>query len=360
MGQKVNPIGLRLGLHRKWQSNWFLNPLNYSNFLHINYEVNKYFTGILKNSPVKAFFSHCIIAKYSLEKIYIFIFFYRLRKRKKKTRPVSFFKLKRKKVNILEKNKQIKLNKLLYIINDSLYFNKSYLNYNNIILNKKNQINIKNLPINKNFKLKRGKYTSIQRIKKSLKYYMNANISITLINLLSFVKFYLYINKKRNLLSEFERQMTNLYRYEVKLVRDAVHLTYITLLLKQPQTLARFIGYQLRRTPRNRRQTKLIQFYKKIITLVLQEQKEIYGLRIKFKGRINGRKRAKTFTINMGRLPLQTHSYLIEYGESKGITIYGTIGIKVWFFYDAKFNDHIRFHLLKYFKKSKLNKNATT
>ena len=34
MGQKVNPIGLRLGINRTWDSRWYANDENYSGLLH--------------------------------------------------------------------------------------------------------------------------------------------------------------------------------------------------------------------------------------------------------------------------------------------------------------------------------------
>lgn len=34
MGQKVNPIGLRLGINKTWKSKWFVDPREYANTLH--------------------------------------------------------------------------------------------------------------------------------------------------------------------------------------------------------------------------------------------------------------------------------------------------------------------------------------
>jgi small subunit ribosomal protein S3 len=34
MGQKVNPIGLRLGINQTWKSKWFVDPRDYANTLH--------------------------------------------------------------------------------------------------------------------------------------------------------------------------------------------------------------------------------------------------------------------------------------------------------------------------------------
>ena len=34
MGQKVNPIGLRLGINRTWDSRWYANNGEYGKLLH--------------------------------------------------------------------------------------------------------------------------------------------------------------------------------------------------------------------------------------------------------------------------------------------------------------------------------------
>jgi small subunit ribosomal protein S3 len=34
MGQKVNPIGLRLGINKTWKSRWYVDPKEYAATLH--------------------------------------------------------------------------------------------------------------------------------------------------------------------------------------------------------------------------------------------------------------------------------------------------------------------------------------
>ena len=34
MGQKVNPIGLRLGINRTWDSRWYAGKMEYGQLLH--------------------------------------------------------------------------------------------------------------------------------------------------------------------------------------------------------------------------------------------------------------------------------------------------------------------------------------
>ena len=33
MGQKVNPIGLRLGINKDWQSTWYANKQDFAKFI---------------------------------------------------------------------------------------------------------------------------------------------------------------------------------------------------------------------------------------------------------------------------------------------------------------------------------------
>lgn len=42
MGQKVKPIGLRLGINRTWDSRWFASPRTYGDLLHNDVKIRKY------------------------------------------------------------------------------------------------------------------------------------------------------------------------------------------------------------------------------------------------------------------------------------------------------------------------------
>ena len=44
MGQKVNPIGLRLGINRTWDSRWFARK-DYGELLHEDLRLRKFLTG---------------------------------------------------------------------------------------------------------------------------------------------------------------------------------------------------------------------------------------------------------------------------------------------------------------------------
>ncbi len=48
MGQKVNPIGLRLGINKTWKSKWFVDPREYANTLHEDLKLRR----LLESSPL--------------------------------------------------------------------------------------------------------------------------------------------------------------------------------------------------------------------------------------------------------------------------------------------------------------------
>jgi len=52
MGQKVNPVGLRLGINRGWDSIWFAKKNNYGKFLIEDYKIRDYIKKNVINSGV--------------------------------------------------------------------------------------------------------------------------------------------------------------------------------------------------------------------------------------------------------------------------------------------------------------------
>ncbi|MEE2566936.1 30S ribosomal protein S3 [Hyphobacterium marinum] len=52
MGQKVNPIGLRLGINRTWDSRWYANTGEYAELLHEDIKIRKMLKERLKNASV--------------------------------------------------------------------------------------------------------------------------------------------------------------------------------------------------------------------------------------------------------------------------------------------------------------------
>ena len=52
MGQKINPIGLRLGINRTWDSRWFASKNEYGDLLHEDFRIREYLLKELKQAAV--------------------------------------------------------------------------------------------------------------------------------------------------------------------------------------------------------------------------------------------------------------------------------------------------------------------
>ena len=52
MGQKVSPIGLRIGINKGWEANWYANNSDFSKYLEKDLKIRKYLEKKLKNASV--------------------------------------------------------------------------------------------------------------------------------------------------------------------------------------------------------------------------------------------------------------------------------------------------------------------
>jgi small subunit ribosomal protein S3 len=64
MGQKVNPVGLRVGINRQWNSRWFADKKDYATFLNEDLKIRAYLEKNLK----EALLSHTEIERVKTDK----------------------------------------------------------------------------------------------------------------------------------------------------------------------------------------------------------------------------------------------------------------------------------------------------
>ena len=50
MGQKVNPVGMRIGISRDWNSRWYAGKKDFANFLNEDYKIRTYLSKALKDA----------------------------------------------------------------------------------------------------------------------------------------------------------------------------------------------------------------------------------------------------------------------------------------------------------------------
>lgn len=52
MGQKVSPVGLRMGINKDWESKWYASNKNFAKFLNTDIKIRKYLDKELKHTGV--------------------------------------------------------------------------------------------------------------------------------------------------------------------------------------------------------------------------------------------------------------------------------------------------------------------
>ena len=66
MGQKVNPIGIRLGITRDWSSRWFADSKNFASYIYTDWVVREFLKKKLAEASVsrihieRAFFPYLL------------------------------------------------------------------------------------------------------------------------------------------------------------------------------------------------------------------------------------------------------------------------------------------------------------
>lgn len=70
MGQKVNPIGLRVGVIRDWNSRWYANKKDYAVYLHEDMKIRNFIENKLKNAAL----SHIEIERRDESRVNVIIF----------------------------------------------------------------------------------------------------------------------------------------------------------------------------------------------------------------------------------------------------------------------------------------------
>ncbi len=101
MGQKTHPIGLRVGIHRKWNFTWYATDKSYKKQFFQQNQIETFFKTIFHFYPYtkvsrikKVLLIDLKFFRYGIEEFAVFIFFYKFRKRHQKKN--NFFQKKEK------------------------------------------------------------------------------------------------------------------------------------------------------------------------------------------------------------------------------------------------------------------------
>ena len=119
--------------------------------------------------------------------------------------------------------------------------------------------------------------------------------------------------------------------FKFNFFKEIINILIIVLKKKDSaRLLAEFLAFQLSILKQH---NNFLRFLKQSFKLLITSNFScIKGLKIHFKGRVNGVPRASIKGIDFGNLPISTLKHSIKYFKSTSYTINGTIGIKVWLY----------------------------
>ena len=140
-GQKVNPVGWRVGFYRKWKTLWYEESWNYGLMLNKTLRINELMQSFLLYKRLPALNCNIMVANQGTEKFIILVYFYNLReeetsqvkKRRKRLRGASRFQSVRilwdfeKKYTRIKKQKRLKIFSALQSSKNEIFFNKKLL-----------------------------------------------------------------------------------------------------------------------------------------------------------------------------------------------------------------------------------------
>jgi ribosomal protein S3 len=321
MGQKTNPNIFRLGVNKKWKTEFFEKKTKeFAYFTFVDLEIKSFIERFLNiyglilhdykihhtNSVLNIYISYAIAPDFKFTQI----------KRDKKLKLVSrtkkqpFFYLNTEQ-KIKNKNAiELKIKKYL----DYKEENNKKINQQNTYIKPIKQNNLNNLRIE----------NKIQKFLKSLELFKNNSV---LINFKCINKnFNLTIKQKKSLKKKI--MLLQKFRY-TNFFKEGINLIFLSVYNnKSSKLLTKFIEMQLKTIKRHK---FFMSFLKKTLTLFLNSNfSKIKGVRIKLKGRLNGAPMAKHKILNVGDIPVQSINSILDYSETTIQTPNGSLGIKVW------------------------------
>jgi hypothetical protein len=302
MGQKINPYLFRLGFKDNlWNSNYInYNFEELSLFVYQDIQIKNYIYKFFKQN--KIFLHFCKIFRSQTE-LFILISFY------VSSKSINFIT----QINLIQK---IYLN----ILNKKNLKKKKLIRRLWVIFLLKKKINTKENSY-KNFDF-------IEQLLECLSIFTKKNLDINIIlqqinNKNLFLRFYHKTKFLKSIIIKLRKYSNSLF------FKESLNILSIVITKKNSAKLiAEFLAFQFSVIKKH---NYFLNFLKRaLILLVTSNFSSIQGLKILIKGRLNGKLRAKSRLLLIGKIPLQTINSKISYSTSVSYSLYGTFGFKIW------------------------------
>ena len=346
MGQKTNPLILRIGKIKEWDLKYFekkSTELPIYSFLSL--EIEKFIYKFFENQgfniqKCRISFSensiHILITYFSNSKSIIYLNQlnekYKIQPKFKKlvTKKQKFIIMKKYKnhVNYVKKksNKYVS-NKLNNCLLQYFYRKSNYPRLTSVSVNK-TQIFLQRFANLQHFKSN----SIFKTILESINHYTRKqlNLFLTFEQLNSPITFSQKITKTEK--KQLKSSLVELRKFQKTIFfKDGISLAYSC--IKNPHSSKIITNYMKSYLTKIKRSNFFLRFVKILLnTFVKKKASQIKQIQIKIKGRINGASRAKSKLINIGNkgIPILTINSNIDFHEETVFTSNGTLGVKVW------------------------------
>ena len=326
MGQKINPIIFRLGINKKWDTEFFEKkkdelPL----YIFKDLEIKSYIERLLETHGILL---HDYKHSYNNSTLTFYISYFvssEFNKSKSSNILLSTKTGVTKKVNF--DTKQIE--KILDIdskVNNSLHFDVAHRCYQLRkylqAANKTKELLTQNKLI-KQLENSISKTTVLNQLFKVLSLFTGNQFDIK-INFCCLNKDlnFLRLAQKKNFILLRRFRTTPFLKEGIELLFYFVHSN------NSASLLAKFVASQVQKSKRHK---FFLSFLKRVLTILLGSTfSKVKGVKIGIKGRLNGVPRAKSKILTIGDVPVQTISEKIDYFQTSVQNSNGSYGIKVW------------------------------
>jgi ribosomal protein S3 len=340
MGQKINPISLRININRNFDSCWYQdNSIKYSQLLHQDLNIREYLKSLFNYIGIH---TGRITFQFFQKKLVINYFFHDSHK-KNFQKKLTFSSIKFKQLLALEKSFQSRYiekylsfiiqNQKTSLILKKNVFLRTFLTYyffsqNQNIFSTKQYLNCSNdyLMYDTQHKFFEGFAKGVPNVlssgvavASSSKPLNTVSNSFTLQN-----EILNELNKKRTNFT-IDKNLANIEYIISKNIQSNIILLPLKIgsRFQSAQFIAEYVCQRL--------QDNIT--FRQIFKQLLQDIKNdlnIQGMRIVCAGRLNGVEMARVESKKFGQTSLHIFSSKIDYASSQAYTLFGLLGVKVW------------------------------
>lgn len=324
MGQKINPNIFRLGVNKKWRTEFFEKkrhelPL----YTFKDLEIKSYIERFLEKQGI---ILHDYKQHYSNSTLNLYISYFVL--------PEFVFNQKNK-INRIRLINKLNKNDTKFVQAGSIINSPTVSNSLATLFNTETSMNYykmrKYSSTHSNYLLLPFKAYSGELRTEGILNNLFKVLSLFTANQFNIIVNFCCLNKNLNFLQKMQtKNFVLLQKFKgAPFFKEGIELLFYTVYIKNSANLlAKFISIQMKKVKRHK---FFLSFLKQTLTVLSSFNfSKVKGIKIMIKGRLNGVPRAKHKTIIVGDIPVQSIKETVDYYQTTTHNSNGSYGIKVW------------------------------